>query len=153
MRGHAGTDSAASRAFVEQRHPGRTSFVRGSSMFTLQALLQGVRSGAASECNLWMVDGNHGPETRPSQHAALLSWPGRDLEHAVKASADGALIIADDCTQRFPDVLRAWAKLRSLGWLYDDWQVNYTLAAPVGIKGWCVGRANGKLARSASGLL
>ena len=78
---------------------------------------------------------------------------GRDLEHAVKASADGALIIADDCTQRFPDVLRAWAKLRSLGWLYDDWQVNYTLAAPVGIKGWCVGRANGKLARSTSGLL
>lgn len=142
--------SAASRAFVEKSYPGRVSFERGSSMFTLKAHLQRVRSGKAPACDLWMVDGNHGPEVRPSAHPALLTWPGRDLEHAIKASVDGALVIADDCSGRFPDVMRAWAKLRSLGWLYDDWQINYTMPQPVGLKGWCVGRANATFARSTS---
>ena len=69
------------------------------------------------------LDGRRQPRARNQTVAArgVALVAGRDLEHAVKASADGALIIADDCTQRFPDVLRAWAKLRSLGWLYDDW--------------------------------
>ena len=61
---------------------------------------------------------------------------------------DRRLVIADDCTERFPDVQRAWAKLRSLGSLYDDSQIKHTLPLPIGVKGWCVGRANATLTRS-----
>ena len=141
--------SATSRAFVEKTYPGRVTFVRGSSMFSLENHLKNVLSGKAPACDLWMVDGNHGPEGKPSTHPALLAWPGRDLTHAIKASADGALVIADDCTERFPDVQRAWAKLQSLGSLHGDSQIKHALPEPIGVKGWCVGRANATLTRSA----
>ena len=119
----------ASSVFIEQQYPGRVEFIKGPSQVTVPQYIRRFQQGSAPSCDIWFIDGDHG-------HQA----PHVDLSNAMQVASDDAIIIADDCTVRFPAVRQAWRDLLATGRIQDAW--NHTLYAPAphGHKGWCVGR-------------
>ena len=89
--------SESSQAFIHRLYPGRVTYHKGDSRLTMKAHAKAVREGLASECDLAFIDGNH-----------LRLGPLLDLQYTFLFSRDGALVIADDCTNRFQHVRHAW---------------------------------------------
>ena len=121
--------SNASRTHIDKLYPGRVRFVKGSSVVTVPQYVREVSAGREPSCDLWFVDGDH-------NHGV----PMVDLKHALQAAADGATIIADDCTPRFPAVMLGWRHMLKLGMIADSFNKTLNLPPPGGQKGWCVGR-------------
>ena len=123
--------SQAAKAALEAAYPGRTRFYEGRSQLTIPQYAAHVasRPGTHKPCDMWMVDGDH--------------WKGAllDMRAAVNASRDGAAIVADDCSARHPDVLKAWQTMVADGLIREDFRKEVVLPPPAGNKGWCVGRA------------
>ena len=108
-------------------------FFRGSSLSTLPAYADRVAAGTAPSCDLWFVDGDHSR-----------TFPAADLENALRSASANAVVIADDCTPRFPPVQAAWRQTVAAGKVADEWNVSIALPKPAGLKGWCVGRYTGR---------
>lgn len=121
--------SNGSRTHIDRVYPGRVTFFDGMSQETVPRYVKEVQAGTQPRCDVWFVDGDHNHGT-----------PYTDLTYALQSASDGATIIADDCTRRFPAVQTAWRKI--LGQYNIDHAFNKTmnLPAPSGLKGWCVGR-------------
>jgi len=119
----------ASRTFIGSEYPGRVRFFKGKSIETVPRYISEISAGTAHKCDLWFVDGDH-------QHGV----PLKDLNNAIASAADGATIIADDCTHRFPEVKAAWRTLLKTGVIADAFNKTLNLPPPGGVKGWCVGR-------------
>lgn len=89
--------SKSSQAFIHRMYPGRMTYHRGDSSKTMRLFADAVERGTAPKCDFVFIDGNHARR-----------GPWLDLQYAFLASRDGAVVIADDCTSRFPAVPRAW---------------------------------------------
>ena len=96
--------SESSQAFVHQMYPGRLTFHRGDSTVTMPRHAADVEAGRQPPCDLWFIDGGHSGKV-----------PASDLEHAWRASHNGTLVVADDCTGRFQDVRNAWRAMLAAG--------------------------------------
>jgi len=118
----------ASRHHVDSLYPGRVRFIKGSSAETVPRYISDVRAGVEPLCDLWFIDGDHKGG----------AWT--DMSNAFKVAADGATIIADDCTHRFPAVRAGWRKAIAGGFVADTFNKTLNLPPPGGQKGWCVGR-------------
>ena len=121
--------SNASREFIDQQYSGRVEFISGPSQRTVPHYIKRHRDGVAPACDVWFIDGDHS-RTAPEE----------DLRNALLVASDDAVIIADDCTGRFPAVQRAWIKLLETGQIQDAWNRTLVAPPPGGVKGWCVGR-------------
>ena len=131
--------SRGCRTFLERAFPGRVSFRLGRSLDTLPRFVDEVARGEQRPCDLWFVDGWHNGVT-----------PRKDLEYAINASADGAWVVADDCTRRFPDVLKAYLRLVQWGKISNCSKEGVTLGPPAGQKGWCMGQVAPLAVRAAA---
>lgn len=120
--------SNASSSRLATVYPGRIEFFKGPSQVTVPQYISSVRGGTQPLCDVWFVDGDH-------NRAA----PEVDLRNALQASAKGAVIIADDCSARFPAVQYAWRKLIKEGLIADMFNRTLVTPPPGGLKGWCVG--------------
>ena len=119
----------ASRTFIDSEYPGRVRFFKGKSVDTVPRYISEINAGTEPKCDLWFVDGDHG-------HGV----PIKDMNNAIASASDGATIIADDCTSRFPEVKSAWRTLLKTGVIADPFNKTLNLPPPGGVKGWCVGR-------------
>lgn len=124
--------SLAAKAAIEFVYPGRSRFFEGRSQITIPLYAARVALDPANHppCDLWMVDGDH--------------WKGAllDMRAAVNASRNGAIVVADDCCSRAPDVQKAWKSMTAPdGHIVEDYVKVVHLPSPAGTKGWCVGRA------------
>ena len=99
------------------------------SQQTLPRYVKEVQAGMQPRCDVWFVDGDHNRGT-----------PYVDLKHALQSASDGATIIADDCTGRFPAVQLAWKAILGQGHIVNAFNKTMRLPPPGGLKGWCVGR-------------
>lgn len=124
----------ASAEYIRAKHPGRVEFFRGKSATTVPRFVEQVRAGAQPRCDLWFIDGDHGTCRSCNRRA-----PAIDLANALDAATDGAIIIADDCTRRFPAVQAAWRDLLAAGRIDHAWNRTIVAPPPGGLKGWCVG--------------
>jgi predicted O-methyltransferase YrrM len=123
--------------FVHQMFPGRFKYIKGSSFDTLPQYARQVRSGSAVACDLFFIDGDH-------------SYDGasKDFANALQATAPNAYLVADDYTQSFPGVVRAWDEMVQ-GGLIEEVLCQQTQDKYRGYqKGWCVGRARATAARA-----
>ena len=77
---------------------------------------------------------------RPARLPIFVARLHNDARYAFKVAADGATIIADDCTHRFPAVRAGWRKAIAGGFVADTFNKTLNLPPPGGQKGWCVGR-------------
>ena len=138
----------ASRTLLQKLYPGRITFHDGDSKFTVPEFSRRAAS-AGLRCDLWFVDGAHG-----------FDLPRRDLGAALSAARPGSVIVADDCTTRFPRVPVAWTAFVNAGIIVPDRQRTNTpygrmevrKPEPVGLKGWCVGWFNASACASPAGL-
>mmetsp|Transcript_56818 Transcript_56818/g.123524 ORF Transcript_56818/g.123524 Transcript_56818/m.123524 type:complete len:272 (-) Transcript_56818:126-941(-) len=122
--------SNATARFLDALYPGRISFHPGSSLQTVPVYARNVTElGGAPPCDAFFIDGDHG-------HGA----PSKDLEHALRASSDDAVIVMDDCAPRFPQVVAAWQNATAAGLVMPESQTVLHLPEPAGMKGWCIGR-------------
>ena len=121
--------SNASRVWIGSQYPGRVTFHHGRSQDTLPHFSSAVQAGREPKCDVWFVDGWHNQ-----------GGPLTDLKHALRTASDGATIIADDCTKRFPAVMSAWRTVLQWGQISGAYNFTIDLPPPGGTKGWCVGR-------------
>ena len=127
--------SQASKELIQTLFPNRTTFYHGGSVRVLGEYANRSATVATPEysrrptCDLWFVDGMHGRGV-----------PMHDLTNALRVSSPNAIIVADDCTDRFPEVSQAWWSLVKSGQLTHETYRTLELPPPAGRKGWCVGR-------------
>ena len=121
--------SNASREFIAAQYPGRVDFFKGRSAETVPRYVSAVRAKEEPPCDVWFVDRDH------SKSAPLV-----DLRNALVSASQGATIIADDCTGRFPAVQNAWRTLLQNHSIAEPYNRTINLPPPSGLKGWCVGR-------------
>ncbi len=121
--------SQLAKATLAQHYPGRVTFHEGRSQLTIPSFAARVAAGESPPCDLWMVDGDH--------------WKGAllDMRAAVNSSRDGALIVADDCSARHPNVISGWKSVVAAGHVVELFNGGVSKGGSVGTKGWCVGRA------------
>jgi hypothetical protein len=86
-------------------YPGRIQFHEGPTKQTLAPFVESVLSGQTPPCDLWYIDGLHTYQYR--EHYG----PGNDMASAVRASRNGTIIIADDCTNHWAAVSGSWKQL------------------------------------------
>eukprot|EP00965_Chrysotila_dentata_P229676 6197311-Pleurochrysis_carterae.AAC.1 len=114
--------SNATARFLDALYPGRISFHPGSSLQTVPVYARNVTElGGAPPCDAFFIDGDHG-------HGA----PSKDLEHALRASSDDAVIVMDDCAPRFPQVVAAWQNATAAGLVMPESQTVLHLPEPAG---------------------
>jgi len=89
--------SESARAFVRTMYPGRLTYFKGDTTKTLPRFASRVESGDEPPCDLWYIDGGHQGKV-----------PASDINSAWRASHDGTIMVADDCTGRFQAVRDAW---------------------------------------------
>lgn len=121
--------SFASRAFVEQRYPGRTTFEVGDSKVTARRYAGLVRNGTAPACDLWVVDGDHGIGAK------------HDFLHALAASHAGTLVVADDAGLLFPYVRKFWRAHVGTGAILERKCMSTRVRSSGVEKTWCIGVA------------
>lgn len=125
--------SNASRTYISEQYADRVEFFHGPSQLTVPNYTRSVVAGTQPLCDVWFIDGDH-----------YRKAPETDLKNALQASSDGAIIIADDCTTRFPMVQVAWRHLLqtgvSSGRIEEPYNRTINMPPPGGLKGWCVGR-------------
>ena len=137
----------AAQQLVEALFPGRLRYVKGNSIKTFGAEAKPV---APHQCDLVFIDGYHNGFA-----------PLRDLSNGRDASHNGSIVVADDCSPRFPDVERAFRTMATRNQVQvipdstrpssrvsqhspsqADMPSNgtaLTASRVVGSKGWCVG--------------
>ena len=127
----------AARNLSAALYPGRVHFHDGTSALTVPEFVKSIQAGLSPACDLWYVDGMH------SGSLVL-----HDMRYAVKASHNGTLIIADDCTRHWNDVPTAWHRLNKEYTLLSNispywWRVlptpTYVYTRHSHVSGWCAG--------------
>ena len=115
--------------------PGRVTFHDGSTKATLEPFVKQVQNGELPPCDLWYIDG---------LHTNIQGWgPAFDMAKALGASHAGTVMIADDCTRKWPAVSNGWDMLTKQGyvnWKHMEW--NWTvlpLRTSYNRTGWCAG--------------
>lgn len=131
-----------SRSFLEAVYPQRISFHIGNSRVTYFDHAAVVARGEHATCDLSFIDALH-----------IGRGPHRDLRNALTASNDGAeagWLFADDCTNRFPEVRKAFAGLARDGSVQSNYTRSWVrMPFPAGLKGWCYGKVNAAAVRKA----
>lgn len=118
--------SAAQRSLVNTMFPGRIEHIIGSSFQTVPRYHQ---QHPAFSCDLWSVDGDHGPDA------------AKDFAAARAMATRGGLVLADDHTASFPAVVAIWQSLVDGGHLETIHCHEDAGVYPPGLKkGWCLGR-------------
>jgi hypothetical protein len=111
--------------YINNLFPNRMTYVKGNSQIEIDKYHQ---INPSVSCDLWSIDGDHGPNAE------------RDFEAARKMAPRGGLVLADDCTESFPAIKVIWQrfqeqkKLKSLHCHNEDRKYSGFF------KGWCLGR-------------
>jgi len=140
---HNLTYSAANVALFESMYPGRLSLRKGDSTLTVAQFVEEAlarQAAAQPPCDRFFIDGNHQNPT-----VAI------DFANAMRATRSGGLVMADDTTARFADVLSEWTALVRRGLLTSPTCQSYTLPRPAGLKGFCWGERTARPADDARG--
>jgi hypothetical protein len=111
--------------YVKKLFPGRLTLTTGNSHIKIREYWH---ANPHVKCDLWSIDGDHGPDS-------II-----DFEAARLMASLGGFVLADDHTQNFPAIKSTWAQLQREGKL----QPVYCHQAP-GLyqgyeKAWCLGR-------------
>ncbi len=87
---------------VNDLFPRRFNYIKGNSIKTLPEYSIRVKQGSAPYCELMFVDGDH------SYDGALA-----DFLNSIEMMKDGGILVADDYSEDFPGVMKAWAEIES----------------------------------------
>lgn len=118
--------SGAQRARIDTMFPGRAQHVIGSSFDTVPLY---HRQHPDVKCDLWSIDGDHGPNA------------AKDFAAARAMASPSGLVLADDHTASFPAVVRIWQNLLNNGQVETIHCHEDPGVYPPGLKkGWCLGR-------------
>ena len=118
--------STVQRGRIDDMFPGRAQHVIGSSFDKVPLYHQ---QHPDFKCDLWSIDGDHGPNAM------------NDFVAARAMAAPSGLVLADDHTSSFPAVLQIWRKLLEDGHVETIHCHEDPGIYPPGLKkGWCLGR-------------
>jgi len=115
--------------FLSYLFPNRFTYIEGDSSITMRKFIDTIKEGKNKPCDLFSIDGRH-------------SFEGayEDFNNAKLASVPRGFILADDYTDSFPGVKRAWdlAKRENL---IEEIECSGLVQRVNGFdKGWCYGR-------------
>jgi len=110
--------------YISKMFPNRVTYVKGDSH---TAIARYQNEHPETKCDLWSIDGDHGPNSR------------LDFEAARNMASPHGLVLADDCTQSFPAVKEVWRQLQILDQVKNLYCHNEDRMYGGYHKGWCLG--------------
>ena len=108
----------------------RISWHGGDSTKTVAAFAARVASGEEPPCDLWYIDGGHGPVV------------AADTVNALKSSYNGTIVLWDDCTRKWKSPLEAYRSQLAAGTIRHSTALPTKIYMKASGNGFCAALAN-----------